>query len=205
MKEIIPKVDVPEGAQGEWAVERFIIDEAGAKFFNLRERLAQIQHGIQERPVVPGTYTRLMRGNDVVMSDTDAERDDHALPVKMADGDCLIMGLGLGMVANAILLKNKDNTVTVVERDPDVASLVAPHYRKRFGGRFKVIEGDALTLMPKTFGRKHWSVIWHDIWDVTCTDNLPEMRKLERRWKAHCKWQGCWGRWDCLQQKCLGY
>lgn len=200
---LVPKVTVPEGRSGKWWVNKFTIDKDGAARHNLRERIVERQHGLMARLVRPGDYTRLLRGDETIMSDTDAERGDHYDPVKHADGDCLIMGLGLGVVANAILRKSKHNTVTVVEKDPDVIKLIAPHYRALFGDRLTVTCADAFEFKPPR--GKNYNVVWHDIWDNTCVDNLKEMAKLMRRWKSHCEWQGCWGRWECLQQRVMNY
>lgn len=100
------------------------------------------------------------------------EMRDHVSAVLNAKGDCLVNGLGLGMVVQAMLFKDGVNTVTVIERSPDVIKLVAPHYQERFGKRFTVIESDALQYVPPR-GKKYGAV-WHDIWDYICADNLDE-------------------------------
>ena len=62
------RVDVPEGKSGNWRVERFTVDPKGASFHNLREMINGRGRGIEE-----GEYTKLMRGNTLVMSDVPAE------------------------------------------------------------------------------------------------------------------------------------
>lgn len=182
------KVDVPEGRIGDWTVERFEITEGKAKFYNLRLSL----HGTGHRSVRPGNYTRLIHNSHLIMSDTPAEIRDHLRIIGMAKGNVLLNGLGLGLVLQACLLKPEVDHVTVIELAPEVIALVEPHLRERFGDRFTVHEADALIwTAPKN---SRWDVVWHDIWNNLCTDNLPEMHRLHRRYGQRCDWQGSWSR-----------
>ena len=86
--------DLPEGESGKWRIERFEITEEGAKSHNL---CCHLTPGGWRRTVRAGTYTRLKRGSTVVMSDTDAEIDDHTHFIHMAQGKILLMDLGLAL------------------------------------------------------------------------------------------------------------
>lgn len=186
MSRLIPLVDVPEGKSGSWAVERFSVSKEDAGFFNI---------GNRGRAILPGSYTRLMCGRCVVMSDTPAEMWDHMAAVANAHDDCLVNGLGLGMVINAMLLKEAVKSVTVIERSPDVIKLVAPHYQQKFGDRFKIAEGDALTFKPSRGVR--YGTVWHDIWNDICGDNLEQMAVLHRKYGKRADWQGSWCHNEC--------
>lgn len=184
------RVSVPEGALGEWAVSQFTIaeDTPGALYYAL--------HG---RPIDPGTYTRLTKGGtgrgNIVMSDTPAEIRDHwdilyQLRTAPADTTVLIHGLGLGVVLGAALRNPNICRLDIVEIAPEVISLVAPTYT--CDPRVNILEGDAFTYQwPKG---KRWSIVWHDIWNTLCTDNLEEMAALHRRFGHRCDWQGSWGK-----------
>ena len=203
------RVLVPEGQRGEWRVERFTITEQEAKFANIRAILHP------EERVAPGSYTRLMRGREVVMSDTPMERMGHEAMVRHASGHILILGLGLGMVLQACLEKRTHTLIppvalarmgypatesdlvspavehaTVVEKSPEVLGLVGAYYRERYGNRVMLVEADALTWRPPAGA--HYSAVWGDIWDSICTDNLPEMTRLKRRYSRRADWVGCW-------------
>jgi len=182
-------VNVPEGRLGDWSVERFEVSEEGAAFWNLRQYVNP-QRGL--RLISPGTYTRLTRGKTLVMSDTPSEVQDHLEAIGRAEGAVLIHGLGLGMVASACLDKPEVDHVTIVENSPDVIGLVGPWLKERYGDRVEIIEADARTWKPPTGAR--WDMVWHDIWDDLCTDNLPEMHTLHRRFGRRSKWQGSWSR-----------
>ena len=113
----IPDVDLPEGRVGDWSVERFTVSKDEAMFDAIRSL---------GRSVLPGTYTRLMRGRTVVMSDTPAEKRDHMGAVRRAEGDVLVAGLGLGMAVAAMLNRPEVRCVTVIEQAQEVIDLVAP-------------------------------------------------------------------------------
>ncbi len=153
------KSTVPEGTRGPWRVERFTVTQKDVAIYNLRLAFSP---GMGGRQVPPGTYTRLMRGTTLVMSDTPAERRDHSYAIRMAKGDVLVNGLGLGLVATAMLAKPEVTSVTVVEKSADVIALVAPHLDPRLA----IIEADALAWTPPK--KANYGAAWHDIWDDIC-------------------------------------
>lgn len=186
-KQQIPCVDVPEGTEGIWRVERFTVTEDDVKLHNLR---CVFQPGMGRRTMSAGTYTKLMRGGCLIMSDTDAEKHDHYWAVREAKGIILLNGLGIGMVLNACLLKPEVERAIVVEKSPEVITLCGEHYRRKFGERVEIVEADAMTYVPPKGIR--FGAVWHDIWDNICSDNIPEMTKLHRRYGRKTDWQGSW-------------
>lgn len=180
------KVDVPEGRSGDWAVERFEVDEDGARRHNLQCDIRGQRFGY----IAPGTYTRLMCGDDLIMSDTPSEMWDHLDFVHRATGSLLINGLGLGMVLKNVLAKPGVTDVVVVEKSPDVVALVAPTYAS--DPRVAVIVADAMEFQPPK--GKVFDAVWHDIWPDICNENLPEMHRLHRRYGRRARWQGSWSR-----------
>lgn len=190
--EKIPCVDVPEGVSGSWRVERFAVTDEDVRLHNMR---CMWSAGMGRRTIDAGTYTRLTRGETVVMSDTQAEKWDHYDAVRAARGVILLNGLGLGMVLNACMLKPEVERAIVVEQSSDVIALCAAHYRGKFGARVEIIEADALTYQPPKGVR--FGMVWHDIWDNICGDNLPEMKTLHRRYGRRADWQGSWAKDLC--------
>lgn len=190
------KVDVPAGEKGSWVVEKFEITPEGAARFNLMERYNN--HGLGYRGVEVGSYTRLCNkkigwNHGLVMSDTPAEVSDHFRAIEKAEGQVLITGLGLGVVLNACLMNPKVEHCTVVEIEPDIIALVAPHYQKKWGDRLTIVNEDAFKYQPPK-GIKY-SMIWHDIWTDICADNYNDMKILKARYRPFKKiggWQGCW-------------
>lgn len=181
------KVDVPVGKSGAWAVERFTISKRDAEFHGLR----MLFNGQGSRAVQPGRYTRLVRDRAVIMSDTRAELRDHLSFMERAEGRVLVCGLGLGVVTRGCLM-NKATHVTVIEQSADVIKLVGPWLEKQFPKRIEIINADAYTWKPPSDAR--WTCAWHDIWDTICTDNLPLMTKLHRKFARRVEWQDSWCR-----------
>lgn len=178
---------LPEGAAGQWRVQRVTISPETARMQNAVHP--------SRRPTEDGTFTMLMHGGETVMIDTYAEVRDHREFLRKATGSVLMHGLGLGMAANACLRKPDVSRVTVVEKSADVIALVAPHLARIHGDRFEVIHADALAWAPKK--GSVWDVAWHDVWSFIVPSNLPDMRVLHRRFGRRVGWQGSWCRWEC--------
>lgn len=189
------QVTVPKGDSCDWCVDTFTVSKHDSRMDQLRGMFSG--HG---RYCVPGTFRRLMCGRTVVMSDTRDEIHDHMHPIWKAGGarKCLINGLGLGVVLQGILRIPSVKRVDVVELSPDVNALVAPHYREMFGERFNLIQADALEYKPPRGER--YDVVWHDIWNDICSDNLKEMGTLHRKYGRRTDWQGSWCRGRCEVQ-----
>ena len=186
------KVNVPEGKVGNWEIKRFEVSKREAKFSQLRAILNPLRG---DRSVEVGMYTRLTCNGTVVMSDTPAEIRDHLAPIRCAKGKVLINGLGLGVLLNAVLQKPEVEEVIVIELSPEVIELVGDHYIKKANGRLTIIQADALTWKPPKGVR--YQMVWHDIWDAICADNLPEIHQLHRRYGRRCDWQWSWCREIC--------
>lgn len=185
----IPFVDLPEKEQGDWRIKKF---EVPTHMTIEAARLALVGRAIR-----PGIYTALQHTRrGTVMSDTPAEKRDHMAFVHAATGHVLINGLGLGMSLKAVLLKPDVTAVTVVEIDPDVMALVAPHYQDP---RVVITLGDALTYQPP-YGRRYGAV-WNDIWDTIGAENLPDMARLHRKYSRRAEWVGSWCRAECKREQ----
>jgi len=179
------KVDLPDMQKGDWKIERFTVDRPD--FHSL----------VRGRGVPIGeTFTRAMRGRTLVMSDTPAEMRDHSAPVRMAKGSCLLNGLGIGMVLKNILIKQAVTDVTVVEISQDLIDLVSPHYSDP---RVSFICANAFDYKPP--GGKRYQMVWHDVWDYICSDNLKEMEKLHRKYGKISDWQGSWCKAECRRRR----
>lgn len=182
----IKKVVLPEGRSGDYILKTFAVSEEAAMLFNLKESFKG------HRFIHPGVYTKIMDAEGQSwMSDTPAEMEDHIEIVDRAyhhGGYVLILGLGLGMVVQAVLDMPQVTGCTVVEISDDVIKLVAPTYQKRYGERFKLVKADALKWVPDHL----YSAVWADIWPTLSPDNLREVSRLKRRYREH-GWFGAWG------------
>lgn len=187
---MIEKVTVPEGTSGPWSVKRFEISPTHAKLESIRAMSSG--RGVCKA----GIYTSLVHSRrGIVMSDTPDEMRDHFGFVYAARGHVLINGLGIGMALGAVLKKESVDRVTVIEVSEDVISLVGPHYACE---RLSIIHADAFDYSPPK--RIRYGAVWHDIWDAICTDNLPEMTRLKRKYGRRTDWQGCWAEYQCRRR-----
>lgn len=193
---LIPRIDIPEGQSGEWTVSRFEVSQHDADFHNLR---ASINPRRMTGHIQPGTYTQLKRGSTLVMSDTPSEIRDHRDFVLMARGHVLVTGLGLGVVTNALALKDRVEHVTVIEKSADVIKLVGPFFKDN--SKVTIIHADAFTWQPPRGAR--FDCAWHDIWDDICESNRKEMTRLRRRYcrRVTPRRQQCWSQeqLDCMR------
>lgn len=186
-------IDLPEGTVGRATVEKVTVED------DEFDRIRAIISG-SGRYAPAGTYTRLLVGGRLWMSDTPDEKRDHLTAVLACSRPevrrVLINGLGLGMVVAAALTFDHIEHIDVVEADADVIALVAPHYEA--SGRVKVHHADAYEQCKAWPKGTTWDVAWHDIWINLCVDNLAEMARLHRSYGRRVGWQGSWGK-DLLE------
>lgn len=181
------RLTIPEGKSGDWAIERFTVSDEEAELESLRAIIGG--HG---RGCPAGTFTRLMYGGNVIMSDTPDELSDAWGFRRLARGKVLISGLGMGAVLQQVLDKPNVEYITVLELSGDVIRLVAPTMLDAFRGRLTVIQADALTWKPPQGCR--WDVAWHDIWPTICAGNWDTMKRLHRKYARRCPLQLSWCR-----------
>jgi len=177
----LKKLDLPDLKHGKWTLEKFTVDRTDwSSLFTGRE--------------VPlgETYTKLMRNGTIVMSDTPAELADHSYAVFKAKGSCLVNGLGMGAIIRELLLKQEVTDITVIEIDQELIEMMGPYYQN---DKITIIHDDALKYQPQK--GKRYQMVWHDIWDNICSDNLPDMHKLHRKYGRRTDWQASWQRDQC--------
>ncbi len=183
------KSGVPEGRCGEWVVERFVIRDRSEDLPAPDPRPAWVR-------ARPGVYTRLRAGSVDYMTDLYEEWWSQRTAMTEAvrrGGDVLITGLGLGMVAETILRSEPDSvrSVTVLERSPEVISLVGPHLGAEHAARLAIVEADAFEWSPPAGAR--FSVVWHDIWPNPFDPaSITESQELMDRYARWADWQGSW-------------
>lgn len=194
------KVDVPEGEHGRARVKKMVVSEADFAFQKIRASI----NSRKIRIVPVGEYTSLYVGGALWMTDTPDEIKDHYElfnRVAMAyteQCEVLLHGLGLGMALNGCLL-NGAHHITVVEKNQDVIALVGKHWQEKWPDCIDIIHDDAMKWKPPK--GKRWHIIWHDIWEGICSDNLNDMGALHRRFARRTDWQESWGKKECQEAR----
>lgn len=188
-REFFP-VDIPEGSRGKWRVKRCVVGD---------ETVRNIKYafdGFLEMVVSPGTYTVLQFVNgdgeyETMMSNTQFEYRTNIDFVQSARGHVMIAGLGLGMILRPLAAKDDVESITVVEKDPDVIAMIAPYYADI--KKLRIIQADVFKYNPD----RVFDWVWHDIWPSTSPDNLTQMHALRWRYRTHAIQQGCWAQDIC--------
>lgn len=190
-KFVFGTVTVPTGQRGPWKIDDVTLDDKKDIGFWMENARA-----LRDNPIMycrPGTYRRLVhKKRGVVMSNTTMERRTAIDAYIHATGCVLVNGLGLGMVLEGILNRDRVTHVTVVEIDPDLCVLVGDYFKAK-DKRVAIVNDDAYTFKPP-YGA-HYDYVWHDIWDDISESNLPQMAKLTRKYrKPLSERQGVWSR-----------
>lgn len=135
-----------------------------------------------------GVYAQLLVNKSVMMDDSPMERHTHSEFYAHAYGHVLIGGLGLGMVTAGLLKKSSVETVTVLDLNEDVISLVAPHIRAIAGEKeLRIIHQDVFTYEPD----RRYDAVWMDIWPTRNPSSLAEMQQLRAKYGTAPVF-GCW-------------
>lgn len=130
-----------------------------------------------------GNYVKLIVNGNLMMSDTDMEKNSNIEFCKIANGDVMIAGLGIGLILHNIADKCKSGivkSITIFEKYKDVIDLVSPYYKDL---PIRYVEQDILEYKPRK--GEMYDVIYFDIWPDINTDNLNDIRLLHNRWKNH--------------------
>lgn len=194
------KIDVPVGEVRGMKIEKIEVKrpgewtEADKGRKDVVRPVEYVRLGMDGRAPRPGWYTRLSENGRTWMSDTTAERRDHAEPVltmgSVKAERVFVNGLGLGMVLAAALSYDHVKHVDVVEVDDRVIELVGPHYLK--DPRVRIHHGDAVEQMKKWGPDERWDVGWSDIWPTITADNLPQMKEFADFYGERCGFHGSW-------------
>jgi len=186
MKKI--EISVPDGTSGDWMVQSFVVEKD-----ELSQVLSMLKTG---RGVPSGNYKKLVCRGEVVMSNTPDEIRDFMGFVNKAKGRVLVNGLGIGVLLKALLEKPEVEEIIVIEKSQDVINLVASSYS--YDSRVKIIHADAFEYCPPKGIR--YNAVWHDIWNTISAENLPEMKKLHRKYGRLADFQMSWCRDICERQ-----
>ena len=163
--------------------------------------------GFQVEHITPGRYARLKVNGHVIMSDTDMELRTNMYAVFDAHGDVLIGGLGLGTIVIPIVLKSQVVSVTVIEINPDVISVVLPGIRdfldnkicaqtgQYYGLKLKIERGDIHTWRPERLGRQ-FDFIYFDIWSDLCVNDVEERKRLHVDFRRYLRKGGRVTSWE---------
>jgi len=156
---------IKPAVSGKFEIKHFDITEKDIKNIN------PFSFGASEfRTLKPGKYVKLVSDKEVIMSDTNMEKETNMTFLEKSKGDVLIAGLGIGLILIPLFKNPKVKSITVIEKEKDVIDLVENQLNLE---KVKIQQEDIFTYVPN----KKYDTIYFDIWP-TIGDNFYEMSEL---------------------------
>ena len=133
---------------------------------------------------VPFSFPAVLEnGNEwMTLSPVDLDTSDEA--IRAAHGNVVTFGLGLGYYAYRVSEKKEVQSVTVVEKSPDVIKLFQTYLLPQFSNQSKIhiVKADAFEYAKQQLSEKHFDIAFVDTWR-DASDGLDmyiRMKCLER-------------------------
>lgn len=186
---------IPENKVGDFEIKYKIATKENVAFEKMRSAIHGDYGGYGYHDFEPGTYTTLRHYNSTIMSDTPMEVRTCDDVVENANGNVLIVGLGLGIVLLKIQQLKTIYSITLIEKHHEVIDLVAKYLPlKPF---IKIVEEDIFDWLPKRNSK--FDTIYFDIWSDICGDNYKQMKELHQKFRKFLNkksnsssWMGSW-------------
>jgi spermidine synthase len=126
------------------------------------------------------------------------EQRTNREPARLAHGDVLIGGLGLGMLPHALARKAAVTSIRVIEINTSVMALVGPHLHNGLTpeerAKITIEQGDVRTW-AKAHPEAAFDYIWLDIWPEISLSNIKDIQRLQRRYRRLLRDGGAIGSW----------
>ncbi len=182
------RVELPKRRLGSW--ETLLGSYAAYEPFVWRDPI--LRDDLREIPQI-GYFTKPFRFPAIHergvewMSVKPNEVETMRAPISRARGHVLTLGLGMGYFAFHAGMKEEVESVTVVERDPQVIRLFKEWILPQFPcqDKLRIVEGDALYYMKHHLKKNRYDYIFADLWH-DASDGLPLYRELKRS-EAHVR------------------
>ena len=102
-------------------------------------------------------------------------------PIQRSHGSVLTLGLGMGYFAFHASQKEDVESVTVIEREPDVIALFKEHILPQFPHKekIKILQADAFAYVEKELSKERFDYIFADLWH-DASDGLEMYMKLKK-------------------------
>ena len=128
-------------------------------------------------------YPAILENGRIWMTVTPNEVETMKGAVSGAKGNVLAYGLGLGYYAYMVSEKTDVNSITVVEKNPDIIQLFQNHILPQFkhADKVRIIEADAFEYAKKNMPAEGYDFVFTDLWhDVSDGMGMYlEMKKHE--------------------------
>jgi 16S rRNA G966 N2-methylase RsmD len=174
----------PTIQKGEWsfdwgvypAYQLFLRGDVQVDDKNAYEEITPL--GFSRQPFL---YPCLLKQDSIWMSVTPFEIETMNDVVKLATGDVLTLGCGMGYVAFMMSQKQEVQSVTIIEKDAQVLMMFTQFILPQFPHRHKIklIQDDAFTFLQTQTNLSIFNLVFVDIYQ-TVEDGLPIYLKLKK-------------------------
>lgn len=115
------------------------------------------------------------------MTLTPVDLDTSEEAINAAHGKVVTFGLGLGYYAYMVSEKSDVDSITVIEKSPDVIRLFKKHILPKFpnGQKVRIIESDAFEYAERTMPDEKYDVAFVDTWR-DASDGAPMYERMKR-------------------------
>ncbi len=176
---------LPEGRQGTYSITKRTLEKGSLLRTYTPAGYFYIDCLASAIPIV-----RLTNLSNVVMTDTPMEQEGLKIPISLARGKVLIVGLGIGLYPTMLLQRNKRiDSIVIVEQSKSIVKLVYPHIKSR---KISLHVGDAEAYLAEC--KDKYDFIFIDIWPAV-TVTIKEVDKWTELAKPYLAEGGevrCW-------------
>ena len=138
-----------------WQRSRIEMPGHGSVSFDSTVRVVQLVHFVTGGPHEPRVW----------MSLTPGEIYSQRAGVKRGKGNVLILGLGMGWMAQRVLEREKVKHVTIVERELPILEHFGLMLKEEFGNKVTLVHGDAHKYGDPRINKQYdYDIALWDIW-----------------------------------------
>ena len=125
-------------------------------------------------------FPAVLEGGNEWMTLTPVDLDTSEEAITAAAGKVVTFGLGLGYYAYMVSEKETVESITVIEKSPDVIRLFKKHILPQFPHKekVKIVEADAFEYAEKQMPGEHFDIAFVDTWR-DASDGAPMYKKMK--------------------------
>ena len=125
-------------------------------------------------------FPAVLEGGNEWMTLTPVDLDTSEEAIEAAFGRVVTFGLGLGYYAYMVSEKETVESITVIEKSPDVIRLFKKHILPQFPHKekVKIVEADAFEYAEKQMPSEHFDIAFVDTWR-DASDGAPMYKKMK--------------------------
>jgi len=130
----------------------------------------------------------LFKDDMIVMCTTQFELATNKPFLDIANGDVLIIGLGLAMIVFPLLNDETISSITIVEKDLEVIQYIGNKVSQfDLEGKVSIVNGDAYDHYNNMDPNKKYDTIFLDFWNQLNKENIEEVTTVKENYRPFLK------------------